>query len=192
MSTALVLVDLQNAFCRADGSFARRGFRIEGLDAVLAGCVRLRDAAAARGWAVVLTRLVYAQDYSDAGLLVIDRPQIPRLGAYAAGSADSDFVDALAPRPGDVVVDKTRYDPFVGTELERTLREREVGSLVVAGLLTNVCVESTVRSAHDRDFRVTVAEDATASYDSALHRAALSTMGRHFARVVALAELLGS
>ena len=192
MTTALLLVDLQNAFCLPDGSFARRGFTIENLDGVLAGCLRLREAAAARAWDVLLTRLVYDPDYSDAGLLVADQPMIRELGAYAAGGRDAEIVRALAPRSGDVVIDKTRYDPFLGTGLESLLRRRGVGSIVVAGLLTNVCVESTVRGAYDRDFRAAVASDATGSYDPALHHAALSTMARHFARVAAVAQLIES
>jgi ureidoacrylate peracid hydrolase len=192
MRAALVLVDLQNAFCSPGGSLARRGYRIAGLDAAVAGCMQLRDWSLRRGIPAVLTRLVYRADYADAGLLVGDQPAIRDLGAYANGSEDSALIAELALSESDCVVDKRRYDPFVGTDFESSLRKLGVAELLVAGLLTNVCVESTVRSAYDRDFRVTVAADATASYDRALHRASLATLERHFARVRTVAELIAS
>jgi ureidoacrylate peracid hydrolase len=192
MKTALVLVDLQNAFCRPDGSYARRGFEIPGLDRVIDACTRLLEESRKRGWDVVFTRLVFHPDYSDGGLLVADQPQIRALSAYRNGGDDCRIIEEIAPRPGDLLIDKNRYDPFVNTGLEAELRARGITDLVVGGLLTNVCVESTVRSAYDRDFRVTVLSDASASYDPGLHQAALATMGRHFARVCRLEDLLRS
>jgi ureidoacrylate peracid hydrolase len=189
MSTALVLVDMQNAFCRPDGSFARRGFRIPDLDRVVSACVRLLEGSRARGWTIVFTRLVFRPDYADAGLLVADQPRIRAQGAYAAGGDDCRIIEELPRQPGDLVIDKQRYDPFVQTLLEEELRSLGVSDLVVGGLLTNVCIESTVRGAYDRGFRVTVPSDATASYDPELHRASLATLGRHFARVVRVTDI---
>jgi len=192
MTTALVVVDLQNAFCRAEGSFVRRGYTIAGLDAILDACRALVAHAAGAGWPVVYTRLAYQPDYRDAGLLVAKNPAIRELGGYVEGSFDAGLVDGFGPAaPADLVVRKTRYDPFCGTALEAALRERGVSDLVVCGVTTNVCVESTVRHAHELDFPVRLVEDAVASYDPALHRASLETMGRHFARRVSLADVVG-
>jgi len=191
MTTALVVVDLQNAFCRPEGSFARRGLAIDGIERVVAACRRLADHAAKVGWPVVCTRLVYRPDYADAGLLVPHDPRIRALGAYVEGSFDAALVDALpADLPGTLVVRKTRYDPFCGTALEAELRGRGIRDLVVCGVTTNVCVESTVRRAHDLDFPVRLVEDAVASYDAALHRASLETLGRHFAQRVTVDALV--
>lgn len=189
MNTALVLVDMQNAFCRADGSFARRGDQIPKAASVVAACRRLRAWAGSQRWPVIHTRLVFRPDYTDGGLLVADQPIIRDLRAYAAGTPDAEIVAELAPQPGDAVIDKNRYDPFTNPELERELRRRDIAHLVVAGLVTNVCVESTVRGAYDRGFRVTVVADAVASYSEPLHQAALTTIARHFGRVCTLAEL---
>lgn len=192
MTTALVVVDLQNAFCHPEGSFVRRGLAIEGIDAVVAGCRALVERAREQGWLLVFTRLGYRPDYADAGLLVARSPVIRALGGYVDGSFDAALVDAVAASAageGALVVRKTRYDPFCGTPLEAELRARGVGDLVVCGVTTNVCVESTVRHAHDLDFPVRIVEDAVASYDRALHEASLATMGRHFATRVRLADL---
>jgi len=194
MTTALLVVDLQNAFCRPEGSFVRRGLAIEGIERVVERCRRLVDHATRAGWPVVYTRLAYQPDYRDAGLLVANQPAIRALGGYADGSFDAAIVDAL-PTAGDstIVLRKTRYDPFCGTDLEGELRRRGVGDLVVCGVTTNVCVESTVRRAHDLDFPVRIVEDAMASYDAALHRASIETMARHFAtRVDSEALVVGA
>lgn len=193
MRTALLVVDLQNAFCRPEGSFARRGLEIEGIGQIVERCRRLVEHAEGSGWLVVATRLVYAPDYRDAGLLVERNPEIRALGAYREDSFDAELVAELQPWVDRAfVVRKSRYDPFRGTGLEAGLRARDVGDLVVCGVTTNVCVESTVRSAHDLDFRVRIVEDAMASYDRALHRASVETMARHFAERVDLAQVLGA
>jgi ureidoacrylate peracid hydrolase len=193
MSTALVVVDLQNAFCQPEGSFAQRGVRIEGVERVVDGCLRLIAHAEAADWSVVYTTLVFRCDYRDAGQLVARNPAIRELGGYCEGSWDAALVDALLPVSGSAfVVRKSRYDPFCGTGLEADLRGRGVSEVVVCGVTTNVCVESTVRRAHDLDFPVRIVTDAMASYDAELHRASLATMSRHFATPVAIADLLGS
>lgn len=192
MRTALLVVDLQNAFCRPEGSFAQRGLAIDSIGRVLERCRSLVELAGRSDWLVVLTRLVYAADYQDAGLLVARNPGIRAVGAYREGSFDAELVSELLPVADDaLVVRKTRYDPFRGTGLEAELRARGVGDVVVCGVTTNVCVESTVRSAHDLDFPVRIVEDAMSSYDPALHRASLDTMTRHFATRVVLADLIG-
>ncbi|MFO0691715.1 MAG: isochorismatase family cysteine hydrolase [Myxococcota bacterium] len=192
MKTALVVVDLQNAFCRPEGSFVRRGFAIADLARIVGTSRRLVEHAGRVGWPVVYTRLAYRPDYGDAGLLVANHPAIRELGGYVEGSFDAALIDVLPPAaPSDLVVRKTRYDPFSGTDLEAELRGRGVEELVVCGVTTNVCVESTVRRAHDLDFPVRLVEDAVSSYDPALHRASLETMGRHFARRVTSADVIG-
>jgi ureidoacrylate peracid hydrolase len=151
----------------------------------------LQSLARELNWPIVFTRLEYKPGYPDAGLLVRElAPQIAELGGYLRGSWDSRIVKVLVARGFDLVVRKTRYDAFYRTGLHAWLRNRCVNHLVVAGVLTNVCVESCVRSAFDRDYKVTVISDATASYSKRLHLASLSTLRRHFAEVVTYRQLV--
>ena len=184
--SALILVDLQNAFCDPNGSFCKRFGPLRNIAATLAACARLRTAARARGILTVFNAMEFSSNYSNAGLLVRQRaPQIATLGGYLRGSWDAAIVSKLVPLPGDLLISKTRYDPFVGTSLERVLRRKSVTHLVVAGVLTNVCVEACVRSAFDRDFSVTVIRDATTALTVADKTASLRTMERHYARIAA-------
>lgn len=188
--TAIMLIDLQNAFCSPKGSFAARGGTIEDLEPALRVCEQLLAVGRARTLPIVFTKMQFASDYSDAGLLVKTlAPQIVEMGAYAEGSPDAAIADRFEVLPDDLVIAKNRYDPFCNTPLQAELETRHIQHLIVAGLLTNVCVESTVRAAMDRDFTVTVVSDATASYSQAAKDASLQTLARHFARVVTFEQL---
>jgi ureidoacrylate peracid hydrolase len=187
--TALIVVDMQNAFCSTRGSYWRRGGSIAGLRDTIRVVRALIRVARSRGWLVVFTQLEFRSGFSDAGLLAEKFPEIRRHGAYSAGSWDSRISPALKRQRGDVVVKKTRYDPFIGTRFTGVLERNGVERLVVAGVLTNVCVESTVRAAFDRGYPSVVVRDATATYSRPSHAGALRTMRRHFADVVSLRDI---
>ncbi|MEU8151155.1 cysteine hydrolase [Nonomuraea sp. NPDC048901] len=104
------------------------------------------------------------------------------------GSWDADIIDELAPVEGDHVIDKNRYDAFLYTDLEVLLRGLGIKRLLVAGILTNVCVETTVRSADQRGFDPYVASDCTTAYGEA-RDPALAAMSVVFATVGKWREL---
>ena len=87
------------------------------------------------------------------------------------------------------MVSKFRYDGFLGTNLEYLLRARDIRTVVVAGATTNVCVESTARAAHMRDFHLFVVSDCCASPEADLHVATLANIDRYFGRVVAAEDV---
>jgi len=110
------------------------------------------------------------------------------LFAVACGGSSSDFSKEEPPPISDrirqVVIDKNRPSGFFGTGLEASLSERNISGLIVCGLTTNVCVETTVRDASQRDYRVFVAGDAVAEYEQDRHDVALKSMGMLFAKIV--------
>ncbi len=189
-NTALILVAMQNAFCSPEGSFWKRGYSILNIDSVLNTVRVLLSFAHKKGMLVIFTKLEYKSDYSDSGLLVKHlAPEIIKLGGYCENSRDSKLFDFQECNERGIVIVKKRYDPFFNTDLEDILKAHQITHLIVAGVLTNVCVESCVRSAFDRDFEVTVIRDATSTYSEELYRASLSTMERHFAKIVLFKEL---
>jgi ureidoacrylate peracid hydrolase len=102
----------------------------------------------------------------------------------------SPILDAVAPHEGDIVIDKPRWDAFHFTELEPILRNLGVRRLIVAGLQTNACVESTVRTAMMRNFEVAVPEDAVSTDGEDLHFNALNSMRVLYVEVAPWRELL--
>jgi nicotinamidase-related amidase len=93
-------------------------------------------------------------------------------------------IDELAPEPDDIVVDKYGYGAFHGTELDERLREAGIRSLVVAGTVTQICVEETAREAFHHGYRTTVVSDAVSSYVPDLHEATLKNFALKFGWVV--------
>ena len=189
--TALVVVDMQNAFCRDEGSTALIGLDAARLKAAVAPCRRLLDGARASGLPVVFTRYAYRPDYADGGVLV--RYLVPALGRadyLAAGTWDAAILDEFAPRPTEIVVDKNRPSAFYAPAMEAALARLDVDTLVVCGVTTSCCVESTVRDASQRDYKVFVARDAVAEMDEARHDASLATMEALFADLGSVDDIL--
>lgn len=191
--TALLVIDMQNSFLAEKGSMAAIGMPHTELQPAVSGCVRLSEAARAAGVPVIYTRYVYMPDYSDAGLLPTELiPAMKEVGALTAGSWDADIVDELEPKPGDIIIDKSRPSAFYGTRLEPVLTNLGIRSLIIAGVTTNVCVETTARDAGQRDYRVHVIRDATAEFDPARHEHALTAIGFIFGWVTTVDEVLAA
>lgn len=123
---------------------------------------RLLAAAREARIPIFFTRYSLNEGYSDVGLLLEVFPQIEGTGGMVRGLWDAEVVDALAPQPGETVIDK-RYSAFYDTDLEPRLRDAGVDTLIVCAVTTNICVESTVRDAFFRDIRVVVPWDGTAA-----------------------------
>lgn len=183
--TALLVIDMQNGFCHPEGSFAGLGLDVSMCTAAIAPCARLVAAAHAAGVPVIYTRYVYRADYKDGGILVQEvLPALAEVKSLAAGTWDADLVDELVPTDDDFVLDKNRYSAFYGTGLEPILTSLGVRNLVMTGVTTNMCVETTARDASQRDYRVFVVSDATGELDAARHDMALATLGFGFGAVV--------
>ena len=108
----------------------------------------------------------------------------------AAGSWDAALDSRLPVEPSDIVISKSRYSAFYGTELEQVLRQRGVRTLIICGVTTEMCVESTLRDGFFRDFRVVLAADAVASVDRARHAATLQTVECGFGAVISTADII--
>lgn len=184
-ATVLLAIDLQRSFCDADGSMASQGRPIEALrDAALA-CDALARAARAGGAPVIWTRMMFAPDYSDGGELTRTiRPNLARIGALRRGSGDEALSPTVTALEGDIVIDKARFSALIGTELEALLRRMAVRRVIVCGVTTSMCVESTVRDLGQRDFEVFVVADACADFEERRHQFALESMEFGFARIV--------
>jgi ureidoacrylate peracid hydrolase len=188
---ALVVVDMQNGFCHPEGSFAKLGLDVSGLTAAIDGCVRLVDAAHEHGVPVMFTRYVYRSDYRDGGVLIQElMPALRDVRSLEANTWDAELVDELKPKADDFVLDKNRYSAFYGTGLEPILTSLRVDALVVCGVTTNMCVETTARDAMQRDYRTFVVGDATGELDPQRHEMALATLGFGFGRIVSVEDVL--
>ena len=180
--TALVIVDMQNAFCNDKGSMVTRGFDIAGLKKPVDPCIRLAKAARAAGVPVIQTQFVRHPDYVDAGLALRElMPNALKVASLHIGTWDAAIIPELGPDPHDIIIAKNRPSAFFATQLESFLNAMKIENLVVCGVTTNMCVETTVRDAAQRDYRVFVAEDAVGEVDPHRHTMALRAMAHMFA-----------
>lgn len=192
-NTALLVVDMQNGFLDPEGSMASIGLPYENLRPAIDGCARLMEAARAADVPVIFTRYVYMPDYSDGGLIPTELvPQMKEAGSLVNGTTDAEILPALAPLPGEVVIDKSRPSSFYGTQLEPVLTSQGIRNLVIAGVTTNICVETTARDAGQRDYRVYVPADACAEFDESRHEHALGTIGFMFGRVNSVDDVVAA
>jgi len=189
MTGALLVVDLQNGFCRPEGSVPRVGLGLAGVDAAVAHAATAVHAAREAGTPVVFTRHLYRPGRADEGRNLRRDGALAALDGLLLGTWDAEVVDDLGWTPADLTVDKCRFDAFLWTSLDPLLRGLGVGELAVCGVVTNICVESTVRAAFMRDYRVTLLADACAAATPRLHEAGVEVMGEcGFATVRTVAE----
>jgi ureidoacrylate peracid hydrolase len=186
MTRALLVVDMQNGFCHPEGSFARIGMGLEGAtEAVRNAAVAVEQARRAR-IPVVFTRHLYRPGRADEGrALKQNSPALAGVDGLKAGTWDADVVDELGCGMGDLVVDKVRFDAFQWTSLEPLLRGLGADELVVCGVVTNICVETTVRSAFMRDFPVTLLADCCAAATRRLHELSLEVLSSYQLALIA-------
>ena len=177
---ALLVVDMQNGFCHPDGSFPRIGRGLEGaLDAVAKAAMAVAQARAA-DVPVIFTRHVYRPGRPDEGAaLTRNSPELAGVAGLADGTWDAEVCAELGRGPGDLVVDKVRFDAFQWTSLEPLLRGLGVTALLICGVVTNICVETTARSAFMRDFPVTLLADCCAAKTRRLHELSIEVLSSY-------------
>ena len=187
---AVMIIDMQNGFCHPEGSFASLGLDVGGLTAATPGCQRLAAFARARDLPLVFTRFVYRSDYADGGVLTAEvMPALAEGKALIEGTWDAEIVDDLEVRDADHVIDKNRYSAFYGTRLEPLLTSLGISDLILGGVTTNMCVETTARDAGQRDYRTFVVSDACGELERARHEQALHTIGFGFGWALTADEL---
>lgn len=171
--TAVVVVDMQNAYASPGGYLDLAGFDISGAKAAIDQCVETVNIARAAGVQVIFFQNGWDADYVEAGgpgspnwhksnaLKTMRRK--PELAGklLAKGGWDYELVDALTPQAGDIRVPKPRYSGFFNSQFDSVLRARGIRNLVFCGIATNVCVESTLRDGFHLEYFGIVLEDAT-------------------------------
>ena len=171
--SAVVVVDMQNAFASKGGTLDIAGANLSDAPRVVRAIRGVLDAARPAGVPIVFLQTGYKPDLSDAGgprspnyyketamHLMCSRPEL-KGKLLTEGTWDFALVDELAPQAGDLVVTKTRYSGFAGTTLDSQLRVRGIQYLFFTGIATNVCVESTLRDAYFHDYWPILLTDGT-------------------------------
>jgi nicotinamidase-related amidase len=178
--SALIVTDMQTFFLDP----ASPTFTCGGL-AILPGIRRLIDAYRAQNLPVIFTRHVHHPDHLDSGIMGWWWE-----GMCIEGSPESEVHPDIAPLPKEKQILKHRYSAFYNTDLETILRVQKVEDLVITGVMTNMCCESTARDAYFRDYRVFFLADGTGSISEEMHVASLLSLAFGFAHVTTVNQIL--
>lgn len=192
-STALIVVDVQNDFCHPDGYHAKAGADMSMMPGMARNMRALVAAARQAGTLIVWVRATYDDIFQGAPLGEQMTKGGSPLERCLEGSWGADWFDDLKPceAPNELVVTKHRYSAFWDTEIDLYLRSNGIGTVVVAGVITSGCVESTARDAFFRNYYVVLPGDASGSYARDRHDASLRKMGMTMAVVTATADVAG-
>jgi len=171
--TAVIVIDMQNAYASPGGYVDLAGFDIAGAASVIGRIAQVLETARAAGMPVIFLQNGWDADYVEAGTTgspnwhksnalktMRARPELAGQ-LLARGGWDYELVEALTPQPGDIRVHKTRYSAFFNSQLDSILRARGIRNLVFVGIASNVCVESTLRDGFHLEYFGVMLEDAT-------------------------------
>ncbi len=171
--TAVVVIDMQNAYASPGGYVDLAGFDISAAPSTIAQIGRVVDTARSAGVQIVFLQNGWDPDYVEAGgpespnwhksnALKTMRAKPELAGQLLArGGWDYELVDALKPQPGDISLHKTRYSAFFNSQLDSILRARGIRNIIFVGTASNVCVESTLRDGFHLEYFGVMLEDAT-------------------------------
>ena len=188
-NTALIVIDMTNGWCSPDGHMTKLGFDTAMCRKAVDKCSSLIKYAHESKVPVIFTRHIYHEDYSDSGFIVDEiMPELKSVKPASADAWSNQIVDRLNPQPEDIIVIKNRYSAFFSTTFTDHLRRLSITDLVLCGVTTSMCVESTARDAAQRDYRTFVVTDATADIEPIRHERALINLEFGFAHLISLAN----
>ncbi len=175
-STAVLVVDMLNDFCEPEGAMP-----LPDSELLYPPIQSLLEAARAGG-----SPVIWLCDEHPPG----DKEFEKRTEHCLVGSWGAQVVDALKPPPGEYRVPKRRYSGFFETDLDLRLRELGIEHLIITGVVTNICVRSTVHDAFFRGYNVIVPEDCVGDHEEGPHRDNLRDVGRRYCDVVTCDEVI--
>lgn len=186
---ALVVVDVQNDFCADDGYFGKLGADVKAVQRMVPTLQRLIDHARTAGVLVVFVQAIYDPEYVSAPMRERNLRTGREVRRCLTGTWGADFY-GVKPRPGEPVVIKHRYSGIINTELDAVLKRHGVKSLLMTGVATDTCVESTARDAYFIDYYVTLVADCCGAFNEQDHLGALARFDRDYGPVVTAAEII--
>jgi ureidoacrylate peracid hydrolase len=172
LKTAVLVVDMQNAFVRRGGYLDLLGFDISATEKIIEPCRKIVNTAREKGIKVIYLQMAYDADlldrggsnspapYKSRGLAFIEQYPEMKDRIYIHGTWGADIIEELKQQPGDIIIQKQKYDGFIDTNLNTVLKTSNIKYLIFIGTATNICVETTLRHAFSLDYFPILVSDA--------------------------------
>lgn len=189
-NTALIVVDVQNDFCHSEGAFSKYkkvylghiNKAVEKIYICIEKCKEL-------GLPIIFIETIHSPWTNSYNWLARMKGSGKGMHICLPNRWGSDFYKVI-PKKDDCIVIKHRYSAFVSTNLDLILRSRGIENIMVAGVVTNVCVETTARDGFNRDYNVILLEDCCGAFDDSEHDATLRNISRYFGTVTTSALII--
>jgi ureidoacrylate peracid hydrolase len=180
LKTAVLVVDMQNAFVRRGGYLDQLGIDISATEKIIEPCRKIVNSAREKGIKVIYLQMAYSTDlldkggsespvlYKSRGLAFIEQYPEMKDRIYIHGTWGADIIEELKQQPGDIVIRKQKYDGFIGTNLNTVLKTGNIKYPIFIGTATNICVETTLRHAFSLDYFPILVSDAVSQLGPAI------------------------
>lgn len=201
--TAVLVVDMQNAFVRRGGFLDQLGFDISVTEKIIEPCRKIVNTAREKRIKVIYLQMAYSAElldsggsespvlYKSKGLAFIEQHPEMKDRIYIQGTWGADIIEELKKKPGDIIIRKQKYDGFIGTNLDKVLKTGNIKYLIFIGTATNICVDTTLRHAFYLDYFPVLVSDAVSQMGPAVtQEATIYNVRSTFGWVTTSAELL--
>ncbi|ULL16673.1 cysteine hydrolase [Paenibacillus sp. H1-7] len=179
-NAAVIVVDMQNDYCHPDGAIAKSGIDVSAVNKIIPRLRSLLDAAKAHSVPIIFLQTNH-EKVTDSEVWLSRFPDGVNPICHT-GSWGAEFYE-VAPQHDDIIVKKHRYSGFVHTRLESVLQTLKIETLIITGVSTNLCVESTARQGFMLDYRIVLMSDACAAFSQEEHDMSLKTVDTYFGMV---------
>lgn len=164
--TALLVIDMQYGGGAPDGSLVKMlNVDVSKQEDIVTPIGKMKDFFGENGMLVVNIKTEYEEDFRDWPMLA-ERFEVRKHGHFRKGSPDAEIIPPLAPREGEMLVVKNRWDAFFNTNLDELLKSRSIKNLILTGAATDVCVLETCSHAFSLNYNCIVPEETTASFNA--------------------------
>lgn len=190
---ALIVVDMQNDFCHSDGAIAKQGRGVSLSQQIMPKLLNLLSQARKENLAIIFIRGIN-NDWAQSEVKLEQRMRAnPEKYAVPCqeGTWGAEFYQ-VSPQPSECIITKQRYSAFINTNLDLILRSQGIKTLIMTGVQTNACVESTARDGFMRDYYIVFAKDCTATEHLRDHEATLRNIQNLFGIVVTSEKVIAA
>lgn len=191
-NTALLVVDVQNDFCHHQGVFSKyKSVNLDDVEQAMSNLSTLIEKCREFDLPIIFIRTIHSTWTDSPSWLKRMDGAGEKMQICRADSWGSNFFN-VAPKEDDCIVTKHRYSAFIGTNLDLILKSQGITHILITGVATNVCVESTARDGYHRDYHVILIEDCCGAYDKDEHAATLNNIAKFFGTVTSSETLIAA
>ena len=177
--TALIVVDVQNDFCHDQGIFGKRDFNLSHVEKAVNNLLPFTNQCRKYNLPIIFVRTVHSHWTDSESWIGRLQGAAREMPICRPDSWGTEFYK-VKPLETDFIVTKHRFSGFVGTDLDLVLRSKGIEALLMTGVATNVCVETTARDGFNRDYRIILVEDCCAAYSPEEHASTITNISKYF------------